>query len=71
MGCVLAEKDSLARFTALNNSPRNVMPGIPTAYKAYKICHSSVSKNATTVVVYKATERETLYAEKNLTKEKV
>ena len=39
MGCVIVEGDSSAHFTALKNSPRNVIFGISTAYKAYKICH--------------------------------
>ena len=46
MGFVIVDGDSLALFTALKNSPRNVISGIAgisgisvTPYKAYKICH--------------------------------
>ena len=52
MGYVIVEDDSLALFTALKNPPRNVISGIPTAYKAYKICPSvGFKKKANTVVV--------------------
>ena len=52
MGYVIVEDDSLALFTALKNPPRNVISGIPTAYKAYKICPSvGFKKKGNTVVV--------------------
>ena len=53
MGYVIVEGDSLALFTALKNSPRNVIFDILTAYKAYKIGHfvGLKKRNATTIVV--------------------
>ena len=52
MGCVIIGGDFLALFTALKNNPRNVLFGIPTAYKAYKIGHFVGLKKATATVVF-------------------
>ena len=47
MDCVILEGHSLALFTVLKNSPRNVRSGgILTAYKAYKICPLLVVKQS-------------------------
>ena len=40
MGCVIVEGDTLALFTALKNSPRNIVSGgIPTTYKVYEFSY--------------------------------